>query len=92
MLNLLKKVVQPLVSRVFFYKFKYLTVFILIGTSKNKNVKETSPMRESRNEEDIEWFSSPDRTVTNTNKKTGKSTLNGNLYYIFFVINFNILF
>jgi hypothetical protein len=39
----------------------------------------------------MEWFSSPDRTVTNANKKIGKSTLKGKLYYHYATLVSNLI-
>jgi len=68
--------------------FQYIKAFYFnynaLGTSKTRR-NHRSPSRESTDEENMELFSTPDRSATNLKKNSGKSTLKGNNIYDYYL-------
>lgn len=62
------------------YSCKYINIYgnYTLGTSKTQRNYQ-SPERESTDEENTEFFSTPDRSAINLKKNSGKSTLKGRL-------------
>jgi hypothetical protein len=71
--------INIIITNIVYYIYPFYFYYYSLGTSKTRR-NHGSPSRESTDEENMEVFSTPDRSAANLKKNSGKSTLKGIIY------------